>query len=60
MNAFLARQPILNRDLQLYGYELLFRNGAENFFRPVDGDLATVSLISDAVHIHGLEKLTDG
>ena len=60
MDAFLARQPILNRDLQLYGYELLFRNGAENYFRPVDGDLATASLISDAVHIHSLEKLTDG
>jgi c-di-GMP-related signal transduction protein len=60
MDAFLARQPILNRDLQLYGYELLFRNGAENYFRSVDGDLATASLISDAVHIHSLDKLTDG
>ena len=60
MDAYLARQPILNRDLQVYGYELLFRNGAENYFRPVDGDTATSSLISDAVHIHSLEKLTDG
>jgi c-di-GMP-related signal transduction protein len=60
MDAFLARQPILNRELQLYGYELLFRNGAENYFQPVDGNLATASLISDAVHIHNLEKLTDG
>ncbi|MCA9011341.1 MAG: HDOD domain-containing protein [Planctomycetaceae bacterium] len=60
MDAFLARQPILNRDLQLHGYELLFRNGAENYFRTVDGDVATASLISDAVHIHSLEKLTDG
>ena len=60
MDAFLARQPILNRELQVYGYELLFRNGAENYFRPVDGDIATRSLISDAVHIHSLEKLTDG
>ena len=55
MDAFLARQPILNRDLQLHGYELLFRNGAENYFRPIDGDLATASLISDAIHIHSLE-----
>jgi c-di-GMP-related signal transduction protein len=60
MDAFLARQPILNHELQLIGYELLFRNGAENYFRPVDGDMATASLISDAVHIHSLEKLTDG
>lgn len=60
MDAFLARQPILNRDRQLYGYELLFRNGSENYFRPIDGDLATASLVSDAVHIHSLEKLTNG
>jgi c-di-GMP-related signal transduction protein len=59
MEAFLARQPILNRELDVYGYELLFRNGSENYFRPVDGDVATTSLISDAVHIHSLEKLTD-
>lgn len=59
MEAFLARQPILNRKLQVYGYELLFRNGSENYFRPVDGDAATASLISDAVHIHSLEKLSD-
>lgn len=39
---------------------LLFRNGAENYFQPVDGNLATASLISDAVHIHNLEELTDG
>ena len=60
MDAFLARQQILNRELVVYGYELLFRNGVENYFRPVDGDIATRSLISDAVHIHNLEKLTDG
>ena len=60
MDAFLARQPILNRDRQLYGYELLFRNGSENYFRPIDGDFATASLVSDAVHIHSLEKLTNG
>ncbi len=56
MEAFLARQPILNRKLHVYGYELLFRNGSENYFRPVDGDAATASLISDAVHIHSLGK----
>ena len=59
MKAFLARQPILDRELDVYGYELLFRNGSENYFRPVDGDVATTSLISDAVHIHSLETLSD-
>jgi len=27
-----ARQPILNRDQQVFGYELLFHDGMENFF----------------------------
>ncbi len=60
MDAFLARQPIFNRDLTVYGYELLFRQGTENFFHETDGDRATASLISDAVHLHSLEKLAGG
>jgi EAL and modified HD-GYP domain-containing signal transduction protein len=60
MDAFLARQPIFDRELQVYGYERLFRNGTENYFRPIDGDAATSSLISDAMHVHSLDKLTDG
>ncbi len=60
MDAFIARQPIFDRDLAVYGYELLFRNGAENFFRPVDGNFATQSLISDAVHLHKVESITEG
>jgi c-di-GMP-related signal transduction protein len=29
---FVARQPIFDRDQKLFGYELLFRQGVENFF----------------------------
>jgi EAL and modified HD-GYP domain-containing signal transduction protein len=29
---FLARQPILDRSMNVFGYELLFRTGIENFF----------------------------
>ena len=60
MDAFIARQPIFDRQQDVFGYELLFRSGAENFFRPVDGDLATASLIDDAVHLHSVDKLTNG
>ncbi len=60
MDAFLARQPILDRDMNLCGYELLFRDGAENYFRSADSEKATSSLISDAVHLHSIEKLTGG
>lgn len=31
---FIARQPIFDRRLRIFGYELLFRAGPENRFRP--------------------------
>lgn len=60
MDAFIARQPIFDQQKNVFGYELLFRSGAENYFRPVDGDRATAILIDDAVHLHSVEKLTNG
>jgi c-di-GMP-related signal transduction protein len=60
LDSFLARQPVLDRQLQVYGYELLFRDGPENFFREIDGDEATSSLIGDAIHLHSIERLSDG
>ena len=60
MDAFIARQPILDRQQSLFGYELLFRSGSDNFFQPVDGDKATASLVDDTVHLHSVEKLTNG
>jgi len=35
---FVARQPILTREEQVFGYELLFRDGVENYFRATDPD----------------------
>jgi hypothetical protein len=37
---FVARQPILNREQQVFGYQLLFRDGIENFFRASDMEAA--------------------
>ena len=48
---FLGRQPILDRNQQLFAYELLFRNGrAEhgNFASFVDGNQATATVIINA------------
>jgi EAL and modified HD-GYP domain-containing signal transduction protein len=42
---YIARQPILNRDQDTYGYELLFRSGPENFFNCDDPDLASYQTI---------------
>jgi EAL and modified HD-GYP domain-containing signal transduction protein len=42
---YIARQPILNREQETYGYELLFRSGTDNFFQSNDPDLATCHTI---------------
>jgi EAL and modified HD-GYP domain-containing signal transduction protein len=42
---YIARQPILDRDQNTHGYELLFRSGPDNFFHATDPDAATVSTI---------------
>ena len=36
MYFYAARQPILNRDKELIGYELLFRDGVDNVFPDID------------------------
>lgn len=45
---FLGRQPILDRDERLVGYELLFRASAENSSNVSDDAQATASVISHA------------
>lgn len=55
---YLARQPILDLRGKVHGYELLYRNGPENFFSG-DGEMATRTMIDNTV-IFGLEKLTRG
>ena len=42
---FIARQPILTREEQIFGYELLFRDGIENYFRAIDPDEASRSTL---------------
>ena len=45
---FVARQPIFTADMQIWGYELLFRHG-ENVQTAIftDGDQATTQVIAD-------------
>ncbi|EAW25813.1 hypothetical protein ATW7_09858 [Alteromonadales bacterium TW-7] len=59
MYFYAARQPILNRDKELIGYELLFRDGVDNVFPNIDGDEATTRLIEGSQFNFGLEDLTD-
>lgn len=60
MTTYLARQPILDAGEQLYGYELLFRDGPESAFQADDPDQASSKVISDSLFLMGLEKITEG
>lgn len=55
---YTARQPILDTQGRVHGYELLFRSGPEQVFRG-DGDLATRTMLDNTV-IFGMERLTGG
>ena len=56
---FVARQPILTTDEKVFGYELLFRDGIEDFFRSPDSDAASRSTLNSSVLL-GLDVLCDG
>jgi c-di-GMP-related signal transduction protein len=56
---FVARQPILNREKQVFGYELLFRDGIENFFRASDLEAAARQTL-DSTLLMGFDVLCDG
>jgi c-di-GMP-related signal transduction protein len=53
---FIARQPILTREEQVFGYELLFRDGVENYFRSTDPDAASRSTLDSSI-LMGLDVL---
>ena len=48
MEQFIARQPILNINKRLYGYELLYRGTPGKMLGQVSGEQATASLLSSA------------
>jgi c-di-GMP-related signal transduction protein len=56
---FVARQPILTADEKVFGYELLFRDGIEDFFMHTDADAASRSTLNTAMLL-GLDVLCDG
>ena len=56
---FVARQTILATDESVFGYELLFRNGVEDFFGSTDADAASRSTLNTSTLI-GLDVLCNG
>lgn len=56
---YIARQPIFNRSLEVYGYELLFRSGqGSNKFDGTSDTKATATIISGLFE-SGIEKIVD-
>ena len=58
-NRYVARQPILTGDEKVFGYELLFRDGIEDFFNNPDVEAASRSTL-DTSMLMGLDVLCDG
>ena len=54
---FLGRQPIFDGDLEVMGYELLFRPGEQQHAGPISGDQATSQVILNSVVEIGLPRL---
>ena len=55
---YVARQPILDLQGRVHGYDLLFRNAPEVVLRR-DAELAMQTMLDNEV-IFGLERLTNG
>jgi len=59
MEQFIARQPILDINKRLYGYELLYRGGSGNLLGQVSGEQATASLLSSAFLTGDIEVISN-
>jgi len=60
MKKYVARQPIFDTQMGIYGYELLYRDGIEPYFHCEDGDYATSAVIADSFLLFGMKRLTGG
>ncbi len=56
---YVARQPILTSNEQVFGYELLFRDGVDDYFQSTDQDAASRSTVDTSI-LMGLDTLCDG
>lgn len=57
---FIGRQPIFRSNLEIYAYELLYRNGKVNVAGVFDGDVATTTVILNSFMEIGFENIVGG
>lgn len=61
MNFYVARQPILDKNKNLFAYELLLRDSLDNVFpQNINDDEATAKIIEGLEFNLGLDSLTQG
>lgn len=58
MDIFMARQPILDKDKNIYGYELLYRS-KNLVMDETDGDIATLNVINNTIMTIGFRDVID-
>ena len=46
MEVFVARQPIFDKDREVFGYELSFRSGFETYYQALQSDTSDVDLLA--------------
>lgn len=56
-NVFVGRQPILDREGGIFGYELLYRNSEINRFPQIDSETATLQVIVNSFLSIGIDKV---
>ncbi len=59
MEVYVARQPVYDIKRRLYGYELLYRKGDNNFYEGEDENASTVEVISNSFLVMGFNELTE-
>ncbi len=57
--ALVGRQPIYGREVDVFAYELLFRNSEVNQASFVDGDMATAQVMLNAFMEIGIDNIVD-
>ncbi|MEL7656033.1 MAG: HDOD domain-containing protein [Bacillota bacterium] len=60
MDIYVARQPIFDRNMSLYGYELLYRKSSNNFYEGIDHSEATAELVHNTFLVMGFHQLIEG
>jgi EAL and modified HD-GYP domain-containing signal transduction protein len=59
MDVYVARQPIFDRNMNVFGYELLYRRSIKSFYEGTDDNKATAELINNAFLTMQIHELTD-